>query len=60
MSIKAYHLITLFDIIGKTFESILIKKISAITKIYHFLSNTHFGGRRNTLMEYAVIKKDSI
>lgn len=46
--IKAYCLITLHDTIGKTFELILTKKISAITKIYHLLPNIHFCKKRIT------------
>lgn len=52
--VKAYHSIVLLDIIGKTFELILTRKISAITKIHHLLSNTYFGERKNISMEYAV------
>ena len=60
--IKVYQSIILFNIIKKTFESILGKKISAITKIYYFLSNIYFNKKRNILMEYAIyflIKKTS-
>lgn len=48
--VKVYRPIALLDTIGKTFESILAKKISAITEIYHLLPNTHFGERGNTSM----------
>lgn len=44
----------MLDTIGKTFESILARRISAITEIHHLLPNTHFGGRRNTSTEHAV------
>lgn len=52
--VKAYRLIALLDIIGKTSESILAKRISAITEIHHLLPNTHFGGRKNTSTKHAV------
>lgn len=52
--VKAYRRIALLDIIRKTFESILIKKISAITKIYHLLSDIHFGERRNISIKHVI------
>lgn len=52
--VKAYRSIVLLDTIGKTFELILTKKISAISKIYYLLSNTHFKERKNISMEHAV------
>lgn len=52
--VKAYRPILLLDTIGKTFESILARRISAITEIHHLLPNTHFSGRRNTSTEHAV------
>lgn len=51
---KAYRPIALLDTIGKALESILAKRISAITKIYELLPKTHFGGRRGTSTEHAV------
>lgn len=44
----------MLDIIGKTFKSILVRKISSITEIYYFLPNTYFRGRRNISIEYVV------
>lgn len=52
--VKAYHPIALLDIIGNTFESIFARRISVITEIYHLLPDTHFGRKRNTLIEYAI------
>lgn len=52
--VKTYHFIALFDIIEKIFKSRIARKINTITKIYHLLSNTYFGGRKNTSTEYAI------
>lgn len=51
---KAYRPIALLDTIGKALESILAKRISALTELYGSLPKTHFGGRRGTSTEYAV------
>lgn len=51
---KAYRSIALLDTIGKALESILAKRISAITEIFELLPKTHFGGRRGTSTEHAV------
>lgn len=52
--IKAYCPMMLLDTIEKTFESILARKISAITKIYHLLTDTHFSGKKNIPLEYVI------
>lgn len=51
---KSYRPIALLDTIGKTLESILAKRISAIAEIHHLLPKMHFGGRRNTSTEHAI------
>lgn len=44
----------LFDIMRKTFESILARKINTITKIYYLLLDTQFGKKRNILIEHTI------
>ena len=51
---KAYRPIALLDIIGKALESVLAKKISALTELHGLLPKTHFGGRRGTSTEHAI------
>ena len=52
--VKSYRPMALQDTIGKTLESILAKRISAIAEIHHFLPKMHFGGRRNISTEHAI------
>ncbi len=51
---KAYRPIALLDTIGKALESILAKKIRALTELHGLLPKTHFGGRRETSTEHAI------
>ncbi len=51
---KAYRPIALLDTIGKALESVLAKRISALTEPQSLLSKTHFGGRRGTSTEHAI------
>ena len=45
--LKTYKLIALFNIIDKTFESILINRLVWITKTYELLSNLYLDERKN-------------
>lgn len=51
---KAYRPIALLDTIGKALESVLAKRISALTELHSLLPKTHFGGRRGTSTEHAI------
>lgn len=51
---KAYRPIALLDTIGKALESVLAKRISALTELHGLLPKTHFGGRRGTSTEHAI------
>lgn len=42
---KAYHPITLFNMLEKTFEFILAKKITYLVETYRLLLYNHFGTR---------------
>ncbi len=51
---KVYRPITLLDTIGKPLESVLVKKISVLSKLHGLLLNTHFSGRRRTSTKHAI------
>lgn len=51
---KAYRPIALLDTIGKALESVLAKRISALTELHGLFLKTHFGGRCGTSTEHAI------
>lgn len=53
-TIAFYYFIAFFNTISKTFEFLLIKKISYLTKTYKLLSHTHIKAKRFILTKYAL------
>ena len=51
---KGYRFIALLNIIGKTMEFILAKRIAYLAKTYYLLSVIYIKGRRLRLCEYDI------
>lgn len=51
---KFYRLIALLETVGKTFETILAKKMAYLAETYNLLLRTHMRGRQCISIEHAV------
>ena len=50
----AYRPIAFLDKTGKALESVLAKRVCALTEVYGLLPKPHFGGRGRTSTKYAI------